>query len=291
MIEAKVIADSVVDKGGDTPLNRLITLEVNFHRFILAEVNTHRCASRGYQSTRAVPTIKMIEQVRDNPAVPVKFAKNQAGMVAGETLVGEDYERALGVWLKSSKEAADNAEELLKIGVHKEIAGRILEPFIWTKGIITATKAGWDSMLKLRLHKDAQPEFRALAQKIKEAIDNSTPNRLQYGEWHLPYYSGNESIINAIKISTSCCAQVSYRALDDSLEKAKKIYDMLNLPENGVYKDDPSHMSPCEHQAMCLDEKEFVGTHPSDIGGNFQTCSWWQYRKILENGAESCIEQ
>lgn len=90
---------------------------------------------------------------------------------------------------------------------------------------------------------------------------------------------------HAIKVSTSCCAQVSYRQLDDSLEKALKIYDMLNLPEDGKFKEATAHMSPCEHQAVVMDD--IAGQM---FGGNFFTVNglskWGQHRKILELGQE-----
>jgi hypothetical protein len=84
----------------------------------------------------------------------------------------------------------------------------------------------------------------------------------------------------AVQISASCCAQVSYRKLDDSLEKAEKVYDMLNLPENGVYPDNPPHFSPTEHIAR-------AGKCDSYLSGNFHSSDFIQYRKLLEIGAES----
>lgn len=215
----------------------------------------------------------------------------------------ERYLSSEACWLEAANMAADYAEAMHKAGYHKQIVNRLLEPFMWTRGVITATRAGWDSVFALRCHPDAQPEFQALAYKIKEAIDNSAPKILEFGDWHLPYINFNRILLdnlevgchfnvnkvynvvleNAIKISTSCCAQVSYRQLDDSLEKALKIYDMLNLPANGVFSDKPAHMSPCEHQAQCAPSS--YGT----LGGNFATLgdtNWLQYRKILERGLE-----
>ena len=61
----------------------------------------------------------------------------------------------------------------------------------------------------------------------------------QDGYWHP---DTEVPLADAVKISTSCVAQVSYRKLDDSLEKASKIYDMLNLPSSGgVFSDNPPH--------------------------------------------------
>ena len=293
------------------------------HNFIANGFIVHNCLSRNYQSSRAVPIPKLIDQVRNNPAMPVHWGKNQAGMVAEEQFESKDIIALEAMWRNSAKIAATNAEALQNAGVHKQIVNRLLEPFMWTRGVITATRAGWDSVFALRCHPDAQPEFQALAYKIKEAIDNSKPQMLKPGGWHLPYVESfwgkprngwgdrqyfpifserkGENITrtwekeyelkDAIKISTSCCAQVSYRQLDDSLEKALKIYEMLNLPEGGKFKESPAHMSPCENQACVLGDKDkgFFGEGGFGLNGNFGTLGqvkWGQYRKILEKGLE-----
>ena len=102
MINAKVICDSVSPSG-----ERLTTVEVEFHRFILPELNTHRVFSRNYQSSRAVPVQKMIDQVRDNPAIPVHWGKNQAGMVADEeSAYVQEVLDGDSVWLDLSRDTA-----------------------------------------------------------------------------------------------------------------------------------------------------------------------------------------
>ena len=287
---AKVIAHSKAPNGEE-----LITMEIELHRFILPEFNTHRVFSRNFQSSRAVPVEKMIKQVRNSPAMPVHWGKNQRGMVAEEEFGGGDVEHIKSRWLLAATNAADEAKYLSSIGVHKQVVNRILEPFMKTKGVVTATRDGFESFFKLRSHKDAQPEIKALSDKMMEALYRSSPNVLEVGEYHLPYidwskdidgqYFLNEqvtSVDEAIKVSASCCAQVSYRVLDDSLEKATKIYDMLNLPERGVYPEDPPHFSPTEHIARVVEDYE----HEEYMSGNFVTGTFWQYRKALELGNE-----
>ncbi|MNQ94367.1 hypothetical protein D3C85_1098830 [compost metagenome] len=84
-----------------------------------------------------------------------------------------------------------------------------------------------------------------------------------------------------IKVSASCCGQVSYRKLNDSLEKALEIYDMLNLPIYGTYTNDPPHFSPTEHVAQAAE------LNSDERSGNFHTKDFVQYRKILEAGLEN----
>jgi len=316
---AKVVAHSKAPNGEE-----LITLEIELHRFILPEFNTHRVLSRNFQSSRAVPAKSMIEQVRSNPALPVHWGENQKGMVAEKEL--KDITAVKQGWIQAAKDAAKYAEALDGLKCHKQVVNRLLEPFMWTKGVVTATKDGFESFFKLRCHKDAQPEIKLLAERMRGVIEDSTPNYLEYGDYHLPYLgipynekgldtvmgkikdvtsSGNctedgirESLsqlstkelllINdltlesAIKISTSCTGQVSYRKLDESLMKAIKVYDMLNLPENGVYKEDPPHFSTTEHVAKVVEDYE----HDDWMTGNFESSVFWQYRKALEIGKE-----
>lgn len=176
MISAKVVCHSTYD--GAMEEDELITLEVEFHRFILPELNTHRVLSRNYQSSRAVPVEKLIEQVRTNPAMPVHWGKNQRGMVAELELDLDSQEFAERDWKQAARYAVAQTEMLLSKGVHKQIVNRLLEPFMWTKGVITATRGGWNSVFALRCHPDAQPEFQALAYKMKEAIEALTPKML-----------------------------------------------------------------------------------------------------------------
>lgn len=273
-VSAKVIADSSF-KG-----NRLITLEIELHRFVLPEFNTHRSISRNFQSSRAVPVKQMIEQVRNNPAMPVHWGLNEPGMVANTELTGFELGRAQARWRQAAVNAADMAEDMEFYGAHKQIVNRLLEPFMWTRGVATATLDDWKAFFKLRLHKDAQPEIKALAYEIGQAILNSKTVEKKDGEWHLPYVEDYESIEDAIQISASCAGQVSYRKLDDSLEKAKKIYGMLNLPCEGVYPDNPPHFSPTEHQV------KFEYGSCKSLSGNFHKQGFIQYRKALEMGIE-----
>lgn len=273
-VSAKVVADS---QYRDT---RLITLEIELHRFILPEFNTHRMISRNFQSSRAVPVEKMIEQVRTDPAMPVHWGKNQPGMQANKELEGSALSGVKFEWRVAADGAVDSAKLMLQQGAAKQIVNRLLEPFMWTKGVVTATEKAWNEFFKLRLHKDAQPEIYALAEKIKGSIESSVPRKLVAGDWHLPYCVEEEiKLSNAIKISASCNAQVSYRRLDDSLEKATKVYDMLNLPVDGVYPEDPPHFSPTEHIAK-------AGDCDIEMSGNFHTEDFIQYRKVLEKGLE-----
>lgn len=260
-ITATIIADSTNYDG-----NRLTTFELEYPRFIHSEVMTHRVFSRNASSSRAIPIATVIEQVRNNTATPIHWGRNQPGMQANEELPTNDMAIARYYWKEAALAAADSAERMSKIGLHKQIANRILEPFVLIKVVLTATE--FDNFFELRDHPDAQPEIRDLASKMRTAMNDSTPRLLAVGEWHLPYVDpdSNLPLGNSLRVSASCCAQVSYRKLDDTIDKAILIHDRLVASR-------PIHASPFEHQATpsTLKESEanFVG--------------WMQYRKTIES--------
>jgi hypothetical protein len=246
--------------------------------------------SRNAASSRAIPIKKMIRLVLDNPAVPLQFGSNKAGMQSGPPLEGRPLLLAkAGWWL--GRHAAVLAVRLLdSLGVHKEITNRILEPFSHIKVVMTTTEL--NNFYWLRDHPDAQPEIRYLAQCMKVSMDDFYPLQIGRGEWHVPYVDRNRdyetgrlvysingvelSPDDAIKVSASCCAQVSYRTLDGSIDKALKIYAML-------IESEPQHASPVEHQASPKGYTSQGMTHRDKNkvwwSGNFR--EWIQFRQTL----------
>jgi thymidylate synthase ThyX len=276
-ISAEIIAHSINTFGDE-----LITMKLHYPRFIHSEFMTHRMFSRNASSSRAIPVSKVIDQVMENPAMPIHWGKNQAGMQAHGEVTDMAKEGAKELWISSAKEAARNAKILSDIGVHKQVVNRILEPYQFMNVIVSATN--YNNFFWLRDHEDAQPEIRELAIQMKNAIKKSKPELLYEGEYHTPYVehervndilnyyvNGNEvDEMDAIKVSASCCAQVSYRLLDNSLEKAINIFDRLVTSE-------PIHASPFEHIATPIETNEW--------SGNFK--GWKQFRKTLKNEALS----
>ena len=283
-IEAKVIEDSISESG-----KRITTLQVKFHRFILPEFNTHRVFSRNFSSSRAIPTAKLLEQVRNDPAMPVHWGKNQPGMQASEELDEYGIKVAKHEWCQAAKAAAHAADLMANIGAHKQIVNRLIEPFIWANGIVTSTE--WDNWFELRAHPDAQPEIHELALLMKNAIMASTPRLLKAGEWHLPYVSmdeRNDSFFNIEanrnmlqKISAARCCRVSYLKHDGSAPNVDDDLALFQRLAGAV----PLHASPLEHQATPDVLEPGVCGQPSwwrkpKFHGNLQ--GWVQYRKLWE---------
>lgn len=320
-IYAQVIADSINPQG-----DRLTTLQLHYHRYIHSEFMTHRMFSRNASSSRAIPVKSMLEYIENNPAIPFHWGKNQAGMQAdgeNDTLIdtGEVKFDANGIahpyvvtkkdaWERAMHEATFYANAFDQAGYHKQIVNRITEPYQFMNTVVSATDL--DNFFFLRCHKDAAPEIHELADLMYDAREQSEPELLREGMWHTPYvehhydddgvvfaYKSGHSFIDvedAIKISASCAAQVSYRKNDTSLDKAISIFDKLV----GM---SPLHASPFEHVATPFTEEEYISRNRARVimqkegfivpevmyKGNFQ--GWTQFRKTLKGENITDYEQ
>lgn len=237
---ATVVLDSV--SPGDV---RLTTIEVTLHRFVLAELNTHRMFSRNSASSRAIPTSTQLDRVRNDPAIPVEFGANQRGMQAGDPLRGPDHDAALKHWLAARDGAVDAVLALAELGVHKQVVNRLLEPFMWQTVIVTATE--WDGFWHQRCSPLAQPEIRLAAEAMKSAYDSSTPEQVATGGWHTPYVRPDERDLpqeTRKRISAARCARVSYLTHD-----GRRDLDADDVLYQRLVTADPPHWSPLEHVA------------------------------------------
>jgi len=244
-MSATILTDSITGTEG-APV-RLTTMKVRLPRIVLAELNTHRVLSRNSASSRAIPVEKRIRAVLTDPFIPEAFAANKPGMQAGDALDQEQDLWARVAWLNARNDAVDRATELVKLGVHKQWANRLIEPFSWTEVIITATE--WENFFALRISPDAQPEIRRAAEAMKAAMDASTPKVLQAGQWHLPLVTDEDQGDPAIpaellpKLSIARCARVSYLTHDGRRDPGVDLALHDRLLAAG-------HMSPFEHAAV-----------------------------------------
>jgi hypothetical protein len=249
-IRAKVIADSINPDGV-----RLTTVEAVFNRYILAELNTHRMLSKNSASSRAIPASRIIKQVYRDPATPVHWGSNQPGMQARSELSGWRRALARRLFLWARLPAIAVAWLLARVGLHKQVTNRILEPWVWHTVVISGTE--WSNFFRLRLHPDAQPEFRELARCIKGAMDASSPQHLEWGMWHLPYVQNDDwrafwtlewdersdVVPDVAFMSVARCAAVSYVRQGEDRDPRKDIQLSIRLRNSG-------HWSPFEHVAV-----------------------------------------
>ena len=281
---AKIIADSISPNG-----KRLTTMEVDTHRFVLAEFNTHRVFSRNSASSRAIPLEKMLTKAKQSTAWPVSFPAEQPGMQGGEELQAEDYSDACDLWNDVMDSTTtiiynymlDHPDKATRL--HKSVINRLLEPFLPHRMIISSTE--WQGFFDQRVHPAAQPEIHYVAKLMLEAYEESKPEVLEPGEWHRPYVTQEDmedaadfylleepegiadytELINAISVAR--CARVSYLTHDQKKDLDADLSLYLRLKDHL-----PPHASPFEHVA--------TPTFPATtVKGNFD--GWNQLRHLL----------
>lgn len=307
-ITAQVIADSISPVG-----KRLTTFLLRYPRFIHAEELTHRILetlpeviiyeaipdglmydqdlSRNASSSRAIPVQRMIEDLRRDPAMPVFWGSNKPGMQAGEELTGKDLDTVKQLWINQMMMSIETAKHMIDLGLHKQIANRILEPWAHINVVVTATE--WANWFNLRAHPDAQPEIHALALEMFNAMAGSQPVHLKPGEWHLPFITDDERKDayhgpsqtpewNMLKsVSAARCARTSYLTHDGRVTSVEEDLALCEkLMSNGTV-----HASPFEHQAT---PDEVSGTKKGEpvyrnpeLHGNL--VGWVQARKQIPN--------
>ena len=264
----------------------LITFLVNHPRLVHSEELKHRQFSFSAASSRAIPFDKMLKQLSGKP---VSFGKNQSGMQAGEDhneLINGMY--TPDEWWDLAKLSAINfSRGFADAGYHKQVSGRLSEPFQMIRVLVSATET--DNFYWLRDDKAADPTLAEQARCMREAHKLSTPQTLNPGEWHLPfveYYNevigeaddGNSilgpqqfyigdmlvgeeaqelTLDEAIKVSCARSAATSFRNENYGLEKSLQVYDRL---VNG----DKVHAGALEHCGTPMAKRvENLGTHMS----------------------------
>ena len=231
-IKAEIVADSVNQQG-----DRLTSLLITFPRILLSEINTHRMLSKNTSSSRAIPFHKMVKAIQENPFIPIAWQKEHTGMQGYDYFNVEESKINRQVWLEARDSAVENAQQIHNYEITKQLANRLLEPFMWTTMLITGSKEGWDNFFNLRCpqyqpvanvlktfrsKKDAIRRFpsaaelteinwfknnkgqaeihmMALAECIYDAMNESTPKQLRAGEWHIPM---RDKIDNDILLDT-----------------------------------------------------------------------------------------
>lgn len=318
MISANIIADSLGPHN-----DRLTTYVLTYPRFIHSELMTHRVFSRNAASSRAIPFKKMAEEIKENPFVPVAFQGHHTGMQGTTYLKGGELASAIHIWKVAAERALDMASDLYYDGVTKQLANRLVEPFVWYQSIVTASE--YDNFFELRCpvytfsgetyrsiydtpphiknvfdkpaewiilsESPAEIHIQLLAEAMWDARKNSQPTKLSNGDWHIPFgdlMTGLEEN-NRIKVATARAARISYATFGKNPE--------INFSKDILLHDKllaMKHMSPFEHVARCMSWEEYrqygiKKPYPNDKNG--RAFPGWcrnfkgfvQYREIIEN--------
>lgn len=285
---ALILTDSVSPCG-----SRLTTWELVMHRWVLAEFNTHKSVFRSAASSRAIPIMRYVENIRHHPAWPVRWQSEKRGMQGGDALTTEQIALIKRHWGLHVEDSIKVALELREKGLHKSLTNRLLEPFTYVK--VVATGTAWLNFLDLRDHPDAQPELQAVAAQMRDLYNAHTPTALAEGQWHLPYVTDRDraeveqrlaagdplltsrrigeipvpSVDHYLaQISGARCARTSYLTNPvvgpdgQVLEEAK-----IDIAKDFGLVDDligsaPRHWSPFEHQGTPWPQNRQIGTIP-----------------------------
>jgi hypothetical protein len=275
---------------------QLHTVKARYPLWIHQELMTHRAFSRNLASSRAIPIEKMIHEAVNDPAMPVYWTKNEPGMQGYHFLEGKDKDDAIAIWLEARDDAVRHTKRLAVTGAHKQVANRLLGPYIHTTAVISSTQ--WSNFFGVRRHPATEPHMHDLADAIYEAVHTANVREIEPGGWHLPFVNEDDWItINGggvvtpaqhmamIHLSVGRCASVSYKTVegfDMTYQRAEQLYSRL---VGGV----PIHASPAEHVAQADDgaswpkhddsrEFEWVWNHASDHR-NFT--GWRQHRATI----------
>lgn len=261
--DAKIIEDSIGPNGV-----RLTTFQVRYPRMVHSEIMTHRVFERNAKSSRAKPILKVIKEIIRDPVIPIFWGKTRKGMQSVEEIKGVRLWIAKFVWLSLMYMAIIAQYILYKLKLHKQIANRITEPWLYIDVLITGTN--FDNFFNLRCHKDAQPELQKIAVMMARLYMTSKPKQLKLGEWHLPYITDNERSVysnnDLCKFSSSRCARVSY--FDNEFQLTDIVKDFETFQK---LSGDPMHASAMGHQAKATDKFEYSGP----------LLGWIQFRKTL----------
>ena len=329
-IKAEIITHSKRENTGE----EIITYKLTFPRIILSEINTYKMLEKNTSSSRAIPFEKMVEVVKKEPFVPIAWQLSHRGMQGNEYITNPYViEKKKGYWLDARDKAITAASDLVSSeirGTHyeqnedgsfkeksvilinnstvtKQLANRLLEPFMWVTQLITGTRESFEHLFEQRCpiydvsneililagsdietsfkskketvkrfpqlsekddlwwlqHNKGQAEihFMYLAEKMYDALNESTPKELYGEEWHIPFreeilkdkeLKGIEDLGDLIKMSVCLTAKISYTKIGDensiTIEKAREMYERLK---------NAGHWSCFGHVAKCMTDKEY----------------------------------
>jgi hypothetical protein len=267
--------------------HEIITFRGTSERFFWSEVMTHR-NSRNASSARAIPYKKMKTWIMNDPAMPIHFGSNRAGMQSGNTITDVDgCEKEILELLDEVYRRMDGI--VTKYDIHKEIINRYSEPWAWINWVASFSRPAFHNMLNLRCNPHAHPSFQRLSSNMARQYRASSPEPLAPGQWHMPFVSdicnpnsGNymapslqwmdqKDLDHLLRWSVARSAWTSYQTVEEKIatdaEAYKRHDDCVNL----------KHATPCEHANRARD----------DGGRNGGTMPGYdQYRHMIPN--ESC---
>ena len=244
---------------------------------------------KGMQGTKYLTDPKHIEIKNKSWLRARDKAVTSAKIIVGEVLDTID-EKLLDIEISHATGFIPNTS------LSKNYGNRLLEPFMWVTQLITGTRESFEHLfeqrcpiynvenLKFNSKKEAlellpylkdmtdlewlqcnsgqaEIHFMDLAEKMYDALNESTPKELYSEEWHIPFREeilkdkeskGIQDLGDLIKMSVCLTAKISYTKIGDentiTIEKAREMYERLK---------NSGHWSCFGHIAKCMANYEY----------------------------------
>lgn len=144
--------------------------------------------------------------------------------------------------------------------------------------------SNWSEEKWLSLNKgQAEIHMMALAEAIYDAMNKSTPEKLEPGDWHIPFsdtfdmghFADTQNGIDwlkMVKVSTAMAARTSYTVIED--EKEIDYSKMIELHDKLI---ELKHLSPLEHCARAMTEDEYHQNIKGHVDTVQKTVNWKDY--------------
>ena len=278
-INVQLLAASKCKETGAT----VETFLIEMPRMILSEFLTHRVLSKNVASSRAIPTKRILQKIRDKPYYPMFWGENKSGMQSTAVMGNWKAIQCKFWWSIHRVFTLFVTQRLANLGLHKGWSNRLSEPHSYIKLLTTGTD--WDNFLHLRADNDAQPEIAAAALLIEHLRHNaiyalcSNTNMHDANNWHYVFITPAERAKYRDKpqylaqLDAARCARTSYVTHD-----FKEPNPAADIDTFGKLVGRKLHASPLEHPCFPIRVEDPYPT------GNYR--GWRQYRQVYESQRE-----
>ncbi len=176
-MKVEIIADSKSENN-----HRITTIRAVIPNLVLIELLKHKELSIAIKEDSFQENL---DQVQNNPFVPIAWMKDHKGMQGIEYFNGDGKSEVLtNDWLKAKDNALEQAILMNEAGLTKQLVNRLLEPFIWHIVLITATE--WENFFHLRCpqysHGQEINDKTIWYRSWKDLIKDSYKRNSNYGE-------------------------------------------------------------------------------------------------------------
>lgn len=273
-IQARIEADSVNPHG-----DRITSFVAKLGKPYIGELARHRSLSLNVASSRAVGVKRMLEQVRDRPALPPWWTLDQPGSMSGGEVASESTTNVADHFSRQGMtDAVHWAEQLVSGALARQHVNRYIEPWMIADFVATGTDDAWTSFFALRCSDAAQPEMQVLADLMLGLYLKNTPREKRWGDWHVAF---DPSRVGGLNVGPAIPLK---RLLTQSVSRSARVSFAMHDADDGQTHEQHAgrhdrllasgHFSCFEQQAQAT-----PGRHRNFSG-------WLPYRALVEQPSE-----